>query len=251
MKRMVVLTALMAAVLGGNAWSQDSLFDSMKSVLGGATGTDESVTTTGLAGGLSTEDIAAGLREALRVGSERVVGQIGALDGFNADHDIHIPLPPALRGVQEKLAMIGMSGLADDLELRLNRAAEKAAPQTKALIWDAIAKMSLDDARKIYDGPEDAATRYFERTSSDDLASIVRPIVDDSLAEVGAIRAYDEMMGRYGAIPFVPDVKADLSDHTVRLTLEGLFHYLAKEEAAIRQDPLKRTTDLLTRVFGS
>ncbi|MEQ8666734.1 MAG: DUF4197 domain-containing protein [Rhodospirillales bacterium] len=247
----LLIAVVTVAILGGNAWAQESIFGTLKDALGGAAGSGEASTATGAAGSLSTDDMVAGLREALRVGSERVVGRIGALDGFNADPDIHIPLPPALQDVQEKLAMIGMSGLADELELKLNRAAEKAAPQTKALIWEAISEMSLDDARKIYEGPEDAATRYFERTSSDNLADVIRPIVDDSLAEVGAIRAYDDMMGHYAAIPFVPDIKANLSDHTVQLTLDGLFYYLAKEEAGIRQDPIKRTTDLLTRVFGS
>jgi len=32
--------------------------------------------------------------------------------------------------------------------------------------------------------------------------------------------------------------------------LDGIFHYLAQEEAAIRTDPGARTTDLLKRVFG-
>jgi hypothetical protein len=32
--------------------------------------------------------------------------------------------------------------------------------------------------------------------------------------------------------------------------MDGLFHYVAIEEAAIRNDPAARTTDLLQRVFG-
>jgi len=31
--------------------------------------------------------------------------------------------------------------------------------------------------------------------------------------------------------------------------INGLFYYLAKEEAAIRKDPAKRTTELLKRIF--
>jgi hypothetical protein len=200
---------------------------------------------------LSTADITAGLRDALKVGTERVVGLIGKTDGYNADPDIHIPLPSQLQTVQSTLKRFGMSSLADDLELKLNRAAEAAAPKTKQIIWDAITKMTVDDARAIYNGPEDAATQYFQRTSTGDLKAVVRPVVDNALSEVGAIAAYDKMISQYKSLPLVPDVKANLSDHTVDYALKGLFHYLAKEEAAIRQNPAKRTTDILAKVFGS
>jgi len=32
--------------------------------------------------------------------------------------------------------------------------------------------------------------------------------------------------------------------------MNGIFHYVAREEAAIRADPAKRTTELLQKVFG-
>ncbi len=201
-------------------------------------------------GELSLTDITAGLREALKVGTERVVGQIGSADGYNLDPDIHIPLPPELQKVQSVLKRFGLSGMADDLELRLNRAAEAAAPKTKELIWKAITDMTLEDAKRIFDGPDDAATQYFKKVASADLADTVRPVVDQSLEEVGAVSTYDNLMGQYKTLPFVPDVKANLSDHAVNLALEGLFFYLGKEEAAIRQNPAKRTTELLTKVFG-
>lgn len=204
----------------------------------------------GAASGLTTPEITAGLREALRVGAQRVVTQIGGVDGFNADPDIHIPLPAQLQKVQSYMQKVGLSALADDLELKLNRAAESAAPQMQDVIGKAISDMSLDDARRIYDGPNDAATQYFKNASSAKLAAIVRPIVDRSLKEVGALSAYDNLMGQYRALPLVPDVKADVSSHAVHMTLGGLFHYLAVEEAEIRQNPAKRTTQLLSRVFG-
>ncbi len=202
-------------------------------------------------GALSLNDITAGLKEALRVGAERVVGQVGAADGYNKDPDIHIPLPDSLKSVQSALRRVGMSGLADDVELKINRAAEAAAPQSKQILWDAVTNMTLDDAKAIYDGPKDAATQYFKQNSSGNLSNVIKPVVDQALAQVGAIASYDTMMGQYKSLPFVPDVKASLSDHTVRLALDGLFHYLAKEEAAIRDNPAKRTTELLTKVFGN
>lgn len=200
---------------------------------------------------LSDADIGAGLREALKVGAERVVGQVGATDGFNADPKIHIPLPESLQRVQSTLARVGLSSMTDDLELRLNRAAEAAAPEAQAVFWQAIDEMTMDDVREIFNGPDDAATRYLERTMSPRLVTRMKPIVDTNLAEVGAVRAYDQVIGRYKAVPFVPDVKADLTQHVLERALQGVFLYLAQEEAAIRQNPAKQTTALLKKVFGN
>lgn len=200
---------------------------------------------------LSLGEIAAGLREALKVGSERVVAQVGAIDGFNADPEIHIPLPDNMQRVQRSLSRIGLSSMVDDLELKLNRAAEAAAPRAKQLFWDAIAQMTMEDIQAIYKGPKDAATQYFRRTMSDPLRETMRPVVDQTLQQVGALRAYDETISRYKDIPFVPDVKADLSTHVLDRALDGLFLYLAREEAAIRDQPIKRTTDTLKKVFGA
>ena len=144
-----------------------------------------------------------------------------------------------------------MSSYMDDLELRLNRAAEKATPKAKKLFYQAITEMTMDDARSIYKGPDDAATRYFQSKMSKPLAKAMYPIVDKSLSEVGAVRSYDKLIGKYRSIPFVPDVKTDLTNHVIKKGMKGIFHYLAREEAAIRRDPAKRTTVLLKRVFGS
>ncbi len=113
-------------------------------------------------GGLSTADIASGLREALKVGTDRLTSRLGAVNGFNADPTVHIPLPESLQRVQSTLRRFGLSGMADDLETRLNRAAEAAVPKGRKLFRDAIQRMTLDDARGILNGPKDSATRYFE-----------------------------------------------------------------------------------------
>jgi len=200
---------LLLAALPGPAAAQGSFFDQAKKALEGVT---DAVT-----GGdvLSNAEVADGLREALRVGTERAVGQVGASDGYNADPAIHIPLPGSLKDVQSVLQSFGMAGLADDLELRLNRAAEAAAPEAEALFWQAIDDMTLEDVQGIYNGPDDAATRYFQGKMTPPLAERMAPVVNDSLAEVGAIQSYDEMMGQYKSVPFVPDAKADLTEYVV------------------------------------
>ncbi len=199
---------------------------------------------------LSLGEIDAGLKEALRIGSERVVGQLGKTGGFSADPAVRIPLPDKLAAARSTLGKIGLGSLFDDLELRLNRAAEAATPEAKAIFWQAIREMSIQDVRGIFTGPEDAATRYFESKMTPALSAAMRPVIDRSLDEVGAVRIYNQAVAQVRAIPFAPEIKTDLTGYVAAQGMAGIFHYLAQEEAAIRQNPAKRTTELLKRVFG-
>lgn len=199
---------------------------------------------------LTDGEIGAGLKEALKVGTGRVVSQVGQKDGYFADPAIHIPLPDNLQKVHKVLKPIGLGRYTEDVEEKLNRAAERAAPEAKDVFWRAITEMSLQDVRGIWQGPDDSATQYFRGKMTTPLTERFTPIVLDSMSQVGAIRSYDKMMAKYESVPFAPDVKGDLTRYTVGRSLNGLFHYVAREEAAIRKDPAKRTTELLRRVFG-
>ncbi len=247
----LVAVSIGALVAGGSSpvAAQSSLLDKgkglLKDVLKQAPG--------GGGGGvaaLTDSEIGDGLLEALRVGTERVTGKLGALDGFNGDGEVHIPLPDTLQTVQKALSKIGLSGVADDLELRMNRAAEAAVPAAKEMFWQTISEMNLEDVRGILNGPKDSATKFFQGKMTPSLVERFTPIVEAQLSEAGAVQAFDGMMGDYKAIPFVPDVKANLTEHVVSKALDGVFLLLAREEAAIRENPVKRTTDILKKVFG-
>lgn len=199
---------------------------------------------------LSQNDIAAGLKEALRVGSDTVVKQLGNKDGFNHDKAIYIPLPEKLGKVRKTLDKVGYGDRLNDLELKLNRAAEQATPKAKKLLVSAIKQMTWNDVKRIYNGPDDAATRYFQKKMTPQLKTEFRPIINSTLASTGVIKSYEKIMNKYKRIPFVPDVRADLTEYTIDKTLHGIFYYLAREEAAIRKDPVKRTTEILRKVFG-
>ena len=241
----IVRLGCLGLLLGycATAAAEGTLLDKGKALL-------QSLTGNSAAQSLPIGDIEAGLREALKVGTRNVVKKVGAADGFNKDPAIHIPLPESLQSVQSVMGKVGMGGMLDDVELKLNRAAEAAAPKARKLFVDAIAEMTVDDAKRIYDGPDDAATRYFQGKMTPQLAQAMRPVVDSSLSEVGAVQSYEAAMGKYRGLPFVPDVKADLGDYVVNKGMDGIFHYLAIEEAQIRKDPAKRTTELLQRVFA-
>lgn len=246
MYRLLVITGVLfisfslnfSAAEAGNSWLEKG-----KELLKNYEGSSER-------SGISLEEIGAGLKEALRVGSENVVSRLGRVNGFNKDPAVHIPLPKQLETVRSVLDKVGMSARLNDLELKLNRAAEVATPRAKKLFLQAIAEMTFDDVKRIYNGPNDAATQYFRRKMSPSLAKEMQPVVNDTLSEVGAVQAYDTVMKKYRSVPFVPNVKADLTDYVVKKGMDGIFYYMAKEEAAIRTNPAKRTTELLKRVFG-
>ena len=244
---LLISSALCAVMLLSAPASSQGLFDRGKDFLKNLGGSDSGAATVKA---LTSGEIASGLREALKVGAERVVGTLGKADGFNKASDVHIPLPKSLKTVQSMLGKFGMSSLVDDLELKLNRAAEAAVPKASKLFGHAISQMSIEDAKKILNGPKDSATQYFRGKMSAPLARDMKPIVDGQLAQVGAIAAYDKMIGQYKSIPFVPDAKANLTNHVLDKAIAGVFLYLGREEAAIRENPAKRTTQLLKKVFG-
>ena len=224
---------------------QASWFDKAKEFL-----EESGVSSSGAAINLTDGEIASGLKEALEVSSNLVVNQLGTEGGFNADPNIHIPLPNSLQKVQSTLEKVGMSGMLDDLETRLNRAAEIATPKAKEIFLNAIQAMTLDDARNILAGEDDAATRYFQSKMTPDLVEEFTPIVNDSLSEAGAIKSYDNAIGQYKKLPLVPDVQSDLNSYVVEKGMDGIFHYLAVEEAKIRTNPVARTTELLKKGFA-
>lgn len=200
--------------------------------------------------GLSTEQIVSGLKEALRVGSSDVVSQLGKTGGFNLDPKIRIPLPATLAKVDTGLKTIGMGQLTDDLQVRMNNAAEQATAQALPLFINAIQQMTIADARSILSGQQDAATQYLRKTMGTELAQKIQPIVGTTLQQAGAVQAYDRVMGQYAAMPLVSGVKTDLNNFVTEKAMDGIFYYVAREEAAIRANPAKRTTEILRTVFG-
>lgn len=238
--------ALSLVLAAGAALAQGSLLDQGKRMMEGG-GAPSSKSSGG--GGLSQGQIGDGLREALKVGTDRTVGKVGRADGFLGDQVIRIKPPGMVQKAAPALKLAGYGNLVDDLELKMNRAAEKAAPLAKDIFTDAISKMTIDDARQILNGPQDAATQYLRKTSSDPLYKAMRPIVDNSLTDVGAVKAMDNLVQKGSGLPGTGSLGFDLGDHVTDKAMDGLFHYIAREEAAIRQNPAARTTDLLKTVF--
>jgi len=199
---------------------------------------------------LGDAKIGAGLKEALKVGTENAVGITGKTDGYFMNQAIKILMPEKLRSMEQGLRAVGYGAKLDEFVLSMNRAAERAAPAAKQIFWDAIGAMSIDDVRKIWGGGDTAATDYFKDKTGGKLMEAFRPSVDQAMNEVGVTRQYKELVGRFQAIPFMKTEALDIDQYVVEKATGGLFYTVGQEEKKIRTNPAARTTDLLKEVFG-
>jgi len=202
-------------------------------------------------GGLSDAKIGSGLKEALRVGTETAVSLTGKTDGYFANQAIKILMPSQLETADKGLRMVGYGPQLDEFVLSMNRAAEAAAPGAKKIFGDAIGAMSIEDARKIWSGGDNAATQYFKSKTSDQLTAAFKPVVDKALNQVGVTRQYKELLGRAQSIPFMKTESLDIDRYVLGKSLDGLFLVLGEQEKQIRTNPAARTTDLLKEVFSA
>ena len=212
---------------------------------------DSSSTMTDTVAALTNDEMIAGLKEALAKGTKTAVGYLGKEGGFLDNAEVKIPMPASLTKVESGLRRIGQDKYADTFIETMNRAAESAVPVAADVFSDSIKQMSIDDAKNILSGPDDAATEYFKSTSSDTLKEKFLPIVKTATDKVGLTSTYKNMVGKLGPLSgFIDTSSLDLDGYVTDKALEGLFLVVAQEEQKIRQDPVARTTDLLKKVFG-
>jgi hypothetical protein len=206
----------------------------------------------GLSGSSSLSDskITSGLKQTLQIGAENAVKLTGHTDGYFKNEAIKILMPKNLQPVEKGLRMVGYGPKVDDFVLSMNRAAESAAPAAKKIFGDAILAMTFDDARKILDGGDTAATDYFKAKTTDQLKVAFRPAVEKTMSANGVTQQYKALMQQFQTIPFAKSPSLDLDDYVIGKSLDGLFYMLAQEEKKIRTDPAARVTSLLKDVFG-
>jgi len=200
--------------------------------------------------GLSTIQIANGLKEALDNGVENQVTTLGVADGFFKNELVKILLPEELQKVDTALRKIGLSSLADEGLKVLNRAAEDAVGEAIPIFKDAIVNMTFADAKNILMGNQDAATQYLQNATSVSLREKFSPIIQNSFQKVGADQVWTNLINRYNNIPFVNKVNPNLTAYTTDEAMKGVFKMVAVEEVKIRTDIKSRTSDLLKKVFA-
>jgi len=202
-------------------------------------------------GALSNEEIARGLKEALRIGISKGADQASAIDGYFGNALIRLAMPPEAQRVETRLRQLGMGKQVDQFILALNRSAEDAAKQAKPIFLTALTQMTIQDAVGILRGQPNAATQYLRRTTTPQLVKAFSPIIDSTLQKNSATRYYSDLVTTYNRLPLVTQkVNPNLTQYATDKAIDGLFKLVEEEEKRIRQDPAARVTDLLRRVFG-
>ncbi len=245
---LLVGSPLAQAGLGGLL--DKALTDDNKALVEKALGSD-STSSTGTKQ-LDNATLIDGLKESLKVGSQRAIEQVSAQGGYLNDAEIRIPMPSPLDKLGSVLRKSGYGDQVDSFETTMNRAAEQAAPEAASILADTIGAMSFSDAQAIYSGGEHAATDYLREKSGDRIAQLFRPVVDETLNSTEATRYYQVVATQAAQLPIVgQQVNTDLGDYVTSAALDGLFTKLAEQEAAIRKDPVAQTTKLLKTLWGN
>jgi hypothetical protein len=191
-----------------------------------------------------------GLKEALSIGTKNAVKEVSRTDGYYKNEAIKILMPDKLQKVADVLKTVGYEKQVDDFVLSMNRSAEKAAPKAVPIFVDAVKHMTFDDARKILQGGDTAATAFFKEKTRGKLFDEFKPVVTESMDKVGVAQSYKKMTAGYEEIPFMKKEDIDLDHYVTNKALDGLFYMVGEEERKIRTDPAARVTDLLKKVFG-
>jgi hypothetical protein len=200
-------------------------------------------------GNLSTDEIVSGLKEALSLGAQKSTGKLSAPDGFFKDAAVKILLPQQVQDIEKKMRLLGMGKLVDNAVLSMNRAAEDASKSAAPIFLSAIKQMTVTDALNILRGTDTAATAYLRKTTTPELTSSFKPIIEESLKKVDATKYWKDVFTAYNRFSSKP-VNTDINSYVTEKALDGIFHYVASEEINIRKNPAGRVTDLLKKVFA-
>lgn len=200
---------------------------------------------------LTGQDAAGGLKEALSQGASKAVGSLGTTDGFLGNPKVRIPLPGQLEKAAGLMRKFGMGAQVNELETAMNRAAEAAVPQARQLLTDSIKSMSVQDAKGILTGGDNAATEYFRRTTSAPLTEKFKPIVQNAIAQTRLSESYERFAGKATKFGVLSQEDSQLDGYVTRKTLDGLYLMIGEEEKAIRQNPVGAAGSLAKKVFGA
>jgi hypothetical protein len=200
---------------------------------------------------ITKTDATTALRTALTQGASKAVGELGQADGFLGNPEVKIPLPPQLENAERVMRRFGLGSLADELITTMNRAAEAAVPEAKTLLVNSVKTMTVADAKAILSGGSDSATQYFRTKTQSALAAKFKPIVMRATAKTGVTQNYNSLAGKAAQFGLIDPTAANIDDYVTAQALEGLYKMIAKEELAIRQDPVGQASKIVRKVFGA
>ncbi|WP_128543479.1 DUF4197 domain-containing protein [Larkinella soli] len=248
MMKKVIGLALLVTLAGQSMAQTDSTQPKKKTVFGQIL---EKVGEAASGGSLTHDEIAGGLKEALRIGISKGSDQASAVDGYYKNPLIKILMPPEAQKLESALRSIGLGKQVDQFILSLNRSAEDAAKKAKPIFLNALTSMSIQDAVGILRGDKNAATQYLKRTTSEQLIATFTPIIDSTLQKNKATRYYGDLVRTYNRLPLATQkVDPNLTRYATSKAVDGIFLLVEQEEKRIRENPAARVTDILKKVFS-
>jgi Zn-dependent protease with chaperone function len=201
---------------------------------------------------LAEKEVRQGLQQALSQGFQSAIRTLGKQDGFFKDELVKVVMPKQMGQLERAARLFGQGKYVDDFVLQMNRAAEAAVPATADVLAQAVASLTIEDAKAIVGGARpDAATQFFARTAGDQLRQKVLPIVRDATAKTGATAAYKDLLKKAGFAAKALAGDFDVDSYVTENALTGLYVKMADEEKRIRANPAGQASDLLKRVFGA
>ena len=241
MRKLIILSSILSlSVFSIQAQTASALLGSVKKAVGGSSGSS-----------LSTDEIVSGLKEALSIGAQKSADKLSVADGFFKDAAVKILLPEQAQKAEKTLRSMGMGKMVDDAILSVNRAAEDASKSATPIFVNAVKKMSIQDAVGILRGADTSATSYLKKTTTPDLTTAFKPVIDNSLKKTDATKYWKVVFETYNNLPTTfKKVDPDLSGYVTQKAMDGIFYYVAIEEKNIRKDPAAQVTDILKKVFG-
>lgn len=206
----------------------------------------------GSASNLSNNEIVAGLKEALNVGTKNSANKLSVMNGYFGNQLIKILMPPEAKKIETTLRSLGMGNVVDKAITSMNRAAEDAATKSVPIFVNAITSITIQDGLSILKGGNGAATNFLKGKTTASLTTAFRPVISNSLGKVGATKYWTEMVNIYNKLPTVRQkMNPDLTAYVTERALNGLFVTISEEENKIRTNPAARVTDILKKVFGA
>jgi hypothetical protein len=200
---------------------------------------------------LSNTEAARGLKAALEQGAHAAIGQLGKTDGFLGNEKVRIPLPKSLADASQFMRTFGMGAHLDELLVAMNRAAETAVPLARDMLVDAVRGMNLDDAKKILNGGNTAASSFFEEKTRLPLGLKFLPVVTGVTEKIGLAENYNHVAGKAADLGLMRREDASIQQFVTTKALDGLYLMIAEEEEEIRRDPIATGSALLSKVFGA
>lgn len=196
--------------------------------------------------GLTQPQLLNGVKSGLGTAIDFAAKELAKPDAFQLSG------PASMAKLQSALVRANQSGALDGFKSSLNQAASSVAPQTTAVLKEALKSLSLDDASGLAGGAPDAATRLLRKTAEPLLRTKLVPLVKQAVAANGSAAKAKELASKAGPMAAMLGVPgaADLENYVLSQVIDTTFGYIGKQETALRANPSLLKDAAAAKIFS-